>query len=86
MVAAHLCVPFHTLFKRRSYGEDFVTHSGIPGIDEMGSTWAKVANMSSSSTDIEHSILDVGDALQTKNHQEILLFLKEKQLELGKIN
>ena len=34
--------------------------------------------------DIELTIIDLGDLLHTKNHKEILEFLKDKQLHLGK--
>ena len=34
--------------------------------------------------DIELTIIDLGDLLHTKSHKEILEFLKDKQLQLGK--
>ena len=47
----------------------------------MGNTLVKVSNMNE---DIEHTIIDLGDLLHTKSHKEILEFLKDKQLQLGK--
>ena len=41
----------------------------------------KVSNMNE---DIELTIIDLGDLLHTKSHKEILEFLKDKQLHLGK--
>ena len=41
----------------------------------------KVSNMNE---DIELTIIDLGDLLHTKSHKEILEFLKDKQLQLGK--
>ena len=46
----------------------------------MGNSLVKVSNMNE---DIEHTIVDLGDLLQTKSHEEIWDFLKEKQLQLG---
>ena len=47
----------------------------------MGNTLVKVSNMNE---DIEHTIIDLGDLLHTKSHKEILEFLKDKELQLGK--
>ena len=47
----------------------------------MGNSLVKVSNMNE---DIEHTIVDLGDLLPTKSHEEIWDFLKEKQLQLGK--
>ena len=44
---------------------------------------AKVSNMTE---DIEHTIIDLGDLLETKSHEEILGYLKEKQVQLGNHN
>ena len=34
--------------------------------------------------DLEHSIVDFGDLLTNGSHEDILEFLRDRQLELGK--
>ena len=46
----------------------------------MGNTWSKVSTMAE---DIEHSIVDCGELLSNGSHEDILEFLKDRQLELG---
>ena len=48
--------------------------------------WKMGAKVSNMTEDIEHTIIDLGDLLETKSHEEILEYLKEKQVQLGNYN